>query len=186
MGSMRRVAHAVTRILVIAATVIMSGSSPASAVCAAEEDTPKVTPDVVFAGAVESRTGTTVTFQVDTVYRGSAFETETLHATEFADDPLAYVGPGDHAVVEGDSDPFTGRISVPTCARFDSSSWSEADGHPPATGMLGRLRTHPVSGFTALLVIGVLSLILIGRAIWKRIRPRVAGPTSSRLRATSP
>jgi hypothetical protein len=129
----------------------------------------------VFGGTVIARTERSVTFQVDTVYKGSAFETETLGATGFADDPLAFVAVGTHEIVNGDRDPLTGTISVPMCTQWVRSSWDVGDGHPPASGPFGRLQTHPVSGFNFLVLCAVAALIYIG---WRIRAHGRAAPSS--------
>jgi hypothetical protein len=130
----------------------------------------------VFAGTVIARTETSVTFHVDTVYKGTAYVTETLGATALSDDPLAYVSTGTHKIVQGNRDPVTGSISVPICAGWARSSWSYSDARSPATGLVGRVQTHPVSGFNFLLLGAVAALILMGSRIraYRRVTRRSA------------
>src|SRR4029077_4764561 len=103
---------------------VLCRATPASARCGVMNGADRPTPSVVFGGTVIAQTESSVTFQVDTVYKGSAFETETLGVTAFADDPLAFVPVGTHEIVEGDRDPLTGTISVPMCTQWARSSWS--------------------------------------------------------------
>ena len=165
MSSTRSVARAVGIGSALVLAAVLAGATPASAVCGVVEGEDRPTPSVVFGGTVIARTDDSVTFEVDTVYKGSAFETETLGVTGFSDDPLAFIAVGTHEIVQGDRDPLTGTISVPMCAQWARSSWNESDAHPPASGLFGRVQTHPVSGFNFLVLCVVAALIFIGTRI---------------------
>ncbi len=118
MSSTRSVARAVGIGSALVLAAVLVGATPASAVCGGVEGEDRPIPSVVFGGTVIARTDGSVTFEVDTVYKGSAFETETLGVTGFSDDPLAFVAVGTHEIVQGDRDPLTGTISVPMCAQW--------------------------------------------------------------------
>ena len=162
MRSTRSGARAVGVGSAIVLAAVLAGATPASAVCGVVKGADRPNPSVVFGGTVIAQTESSVTFQVDTVYKGSAFETETLGVTAFADDPLAFVPVGTHEIVEGDRNPLTGTISVPMCTQWSRSSWSTSDAHPPASGLFGRLETHPVSSSSFLFVCAMAALIYLG------------------------